>query len=479
MANTVIQLKHSTLAGNVPSSLANGEISINNRDGKFFYSTPAGAVITHYPYTGPAGLNQEVQFNDSGFLGSDSGLTYNKTTDVLTVVGGAIVGGVNVAPQIQSSYNQANSAFIHANAAFAAANTGGSATDSWSRNQANAAFIQANAAFLQANTPSHVANSAAIYANGAFAAANASAGTDLTQNTNITYAWNHANAAFDKSNTSSGAVVTFGANPPATGNSNGDIWIDSTDGTEYTYFKDADTFQWVEFGPASSNIIANTFVSANLSAQYTQANLAFNQANAAFIQANASFNTGNSAFIQANAAFTTGNAAYNQANAAFNQANTANTIVIDSTRLASNLKLNIIQVLESANIFTTPITGNVNIDIGVNTSYFFSSNTIGNVTFNLRGTDTTPFDATVGLGQTASVAIALKQGAIKYRANVYIDGVLQTPYWLGNSSPAYATAQQQSIDVYTYTVFKTAASTYSILAANSNFGLAQGQPGQG
>jgi hypothetical protein len=167
MANTVIQLKHSTLAGNVPSSLANGEISINNRDGKFFYSTPAGAVITHYPYTGPAGLNQEVQFNDSGFLGSDSGLTYNKTTDVLTVVGGAIVGGVNVAPQIQSSYNQANSAFIHANAAFAAANTGGSATDSWSRNQANAAFSTANSKTFtfEQNTVPSTANSSDFWVN--------------------------------------------------------------------------------------------------------------------------------------------------------------------------------------------------------------------------------------------------------------------------------------------------------------------------
>ena len=97
----------------------------------------------------------------------------------------------------------------------------------------------------------------------------------------------------------------------------------------------------------------------------------------------------------------------------------------------------------------------------------------------MRGTSSASFDSTVSIGQTASVAIALKQGATKYKANVYIDGVLQTPYWLGNSSPAYATAQQQSIDVYTYTVFKTAASTYSILAANSNFGLAQGQPGQG
>ena len=161
MANTTIQLKHSTETGNVPSSLANGEISINNRDGKFFYSTPAGVVVTHYPYLGPTGLNQEVQFNDSGVLGSDSGLTYNKTTDVLTVVGGAIIGGVNVTPQIQL-------------------------------------------AFTQANTPSHVANSAASYANSAFSVANSAGGAAS--------AGSYANSAFARANNSldanNGGTVT-------------------------------------------------------------------------------------------------------------------------------------------------------------------------------------------------------------------------------------------------------------------------------
>jgi hypothetical protein len=177
MANTVIQLKHSTLTGNVPSSLANGEISINSRDGKFFYSTPANVVVTHYPYPGPAGLNQEVQFNDSGVLGSDSGLTYNKTTDVLTVVGGAIVGGVNVTPQIQLAFTQANtpshvanSAASYANSAFSTANSAGGAAAASS--YANSAFGKANTAAVAANTPSFTANSAASYANSAFARAN-------------------------------------------------------------------------------------------------------------------------------------------------------------------------------------------------------------------------------------------------------------------------------------------------------------------
>ena len=204
MANTVIQLKFSTETGNVPTSLANGEISINNRDGKFFYSTPANVVITHYPYPGPAGLNQEVQFNDSGVLGSDSGLTYNKTTDVLTVVGGAIVGGVNVTPQIQFAFTQANSAFIaansagvYANGAFAKANTQ-DGINLTQNNSITAAFAAANAATATDTTQNNSITAA-------FTKANNEGGVNLTQNNSITAAFTRANNSLDANN---GGTVT-------------------------------------------------------------------------------------------------------------------------------------------------------------------------------------------------------------------------------------------------------------------------------
>lgn len=40
----------------------------------------------------PGGSNTQVQFNDSSAFGGDAGLTYNKTTDVLSVTGGVVVG---------------------------------------------------------------------------------------------------------------------------------------------------------------------------------------------------------------------------------------------------------------------------------------------------------------------------------------------------------------------------------------------------
>lgn len=142
MANTTIQLKHSTLTGNVPSSLANGEISINNRDGKFFYSTPAGVVTTHYPYLGPAGLDTEIQFNDSGTIGGSEKLTFNKTTGILTVNGGV--------------------------------------TSNVFTDDGVDLYLYTTNAFTKANTPSHVANSASSYANGAFAAANSASSSGST-----------------------------------------------------------------------------------------------------------------------------------------------------------------------------------------------------------------------------------------------------------------------------------------------------------
>ena len=81
MSNTVIELRHSYISGNVPTSLANGEIAINTYDGKIFYrGGPSNTIQTIERYEGPAGLDTEIQFNDSGVLGSSPRLTFDKAT---------------------------------------------------------------------------------------------------------------------------------------------------------------------------------------------------------------------------------------------------------------------------------------------------------------------------------------------------------------------------------------------------------------
>ncbi len=150
MANTVIELRHSRATGNVPTSLANGELAINTYDGKLFYRGGVSNTIqTITRFTGPAGLDTEVQFNDSGSLGSSGKLTFNKTTGLLTVNGTVRANifsddGVDL-------YDFSNNAFNTANAAFSAANTAQSTATS-AQNTADAAFIKANTGTTGANS---------------------------------------------------------------------------------------------------------------------------------------------------------------------------------------------------------------------------------------------------------------------------------------------------------------------------------------
>ena len=233
MANTIIELRRSNVSGNVPSNLANGEIAINTYDGKLFYRGGVSNTIqTIERYTGPAGLNQEIQFNDSGVLGANSGLSFNKSSGIFstklisvtnstgdeggeillakpstntTLVGtGITIDAFQNKIRFFEQCGSARGAYIDLTECVGGAGTNllnpTSTPDTTARNTANAAFIQANAAFT-------AANSAGVYANGAFAAANAATATDTTQNNSITAAFAAANAATATDTTQNNSIT--------------------------------------------------------------------------------------------------------------------------------------------------------------------------------------------------------------------------------------------------------------------------------
>jgi hypothetical protein len=85
MSNTIIQLKYTTSTGNTPTSLEYGELAINLADGKLFYKNSSNTIDFIENFQGPSGLNGDVQFNDSGVLGSDSGFSYDKSNNILSI----------------------------------------------------------------------------------------------------------------------------------------------------------------------------------------------------------------------------------------------------------------------------------------------------------------------------------------------------------------------------------------------------------
>ena len=114
MANTTIRLKGSGVTGNVPTTLAPGELAINYTDGVLFYGNTTSSVHAVDVLAQPSGLDGDIQFNDLGLLGSDVGFSYNKTTNTLSVPT-ITLDGMNVGSTIAAAYNQANTATASAN----------------------------------------------------------------------------------------------------------------------------------------------------------------------------------------------------------------------------------------------------------------------------------------------------------------------------------------------------------------------------
>jgi len=148
---------------------------------------------------------------------------------------------------------------------------------------------------------------------------------------------------------------------------------------------------------------------------------------------------------------------------------------VGSDSLAQNLTLSTVRIAETINVVTSPVSGNYQIYVADTGVYYFTANATGSVTFNLIGRQGTSLNDLISTGQTASVAIMLKQGSTRYRANVQVDGVLQTCYWLGNTQPSQASSLGQTLDVYNFTVIKTENNGYTVLASNSAYAQANGQ----
>ncbi len=71
-------------------------------------------------------------------------------------------------------------------------------------------------------------------------------------------------------------------------------------------------------------------------------------------------------------------------------------------------------------------------------------------------------------GQTVTIAFLVTQGSTAYYENVFqIDGTNVTPKWQGGTAPSAGNAS--SVDVYTYTITKTASATYTVLASQTKF----------
>jgi len=351
---TEIQLKHSQSSGNTPSSLADGEIAINTYDGKIYYKDPSNAIQSIEGYPGPSGLNQEIQFNDSGSLGANSGLAFNKSSGTLIVGNSVYSDNANTVAGITrltvspgsgvyyiDQYPGGSNPTIYVGAGETIAfdlnvsghpfairdSSGGSNTSVGLTHVSTGGVISTGAnaqgkhtGILYWKVPYNLVGSTYVYqctihgsmvgdivitqpssivhtqANAAFIHANSA--FDAANNATDTYVRGHANAAFDAANT-----AQIHANEA----------FDAANNATDTYVR----------GHANAAFDTANTNATNITTAQTHANKSFDHANAAFLTANTPSAHANAAFLTANTPSAHANAAYVHANSAFAAANSA------------------------------------------------------------------------------------------------------------------------------------------------------------
>ena len=123
---------------------------------------------------------------------------------------------------------------------------------------------------------------------------------------------------------------------------------------------------------------------------------------------------------------------------------------------------------EKVTTSATASTGTINYDVITQAVLNYTTDATGDFTINLRGDGSNSLDAIMDTGEAQTVAFLSAQGGTAYyNATVQVDGVTVTPVWQGGSAPTGGNIN--STDVYTYTAIKTAASTFTVLASQTQF----------
>ena len=139
-------------------------------------------------------------------------------------------------------------------------------------------------------------------------------------------------------------------------------------------------------------------------------------------------------------------------------------------RITLNGESKVFGMFENAFITTTYITA-LNYDVLTQAVYFQNVNLGSNFTVNFRGDASNTLNSALATGESVTAALITKQGNTTFfnTSVLTVDGTSTgvTVVYQGGTAPT--TGNASSNDVYTYTAIKTAASTYTILAAQTQF----------
>lgn len=228
-------------------------------------------------------------------------------------------------------------------------------------------------------------------------------------------------------------------------------YLSSTGST--TYWATPDAGGGVSIVSAGSFVIGNT---------YTIYQLANAGAQTDFTAVGAASNTPGVAFVATGVGTGTGTAT--------TSVNGNGKILLSSGSVAASFTTPTINgaMMEAATISASAPTATTNYDASTQTVQYYTSNATVNFTLNIRGTSSVSLNTLMATGQAMTLALLITCGSTAYYPNVIqIDGTTVTPKWQNAITPSAGIAS--SINIYVFTVIKTASATYTVLGSQTQF----------
>lgn len=139
----------------------------------------------------------------------------------------------------------------------------------------------------------------------------------------------------------------------------------------------------------------------------------------------------------------------------------------------SGTSANLAQVLanssEVVTVNATVVPSTVNYDVTTQSIIYYTGGVGGsNWTVNFRASTGTTLNTALATGRSVTVALMATQNATPYYNNtIQVDGNTITPKYQGGI--AWTGGNASGIDVYVYTIIKTASATFTVLASQTKF----------
>lgn len=138
------------------------------------------------------------------------------------------------------------------------------------------------------------------------------------------------------------------------------------------------------------------------------------------------------------------------------------------TTLSATGTTSIYETIEKATLSGSSLTGTINLNMLDGAVFYYTSNASGNWTLNVRGDGSNSLNTVMSVNDSISFVVMATQGSTAYyQSAMQIDGYSVTPKWAGGTAPTAGNAS--SIDVYAFTIVKTASATFTVLASQTKF----------